>query len=163
MNTQLLHHLAHGDVSAKPDVRELSGDRVRFADGSEEAFDVIVYATGYRATLPVLDPGLIPLHDGATLPFLNVFPDQRGLFVIGLFETDGAAFPVVSRQAALVAALLRAEQDAPERAAWFHTLRTGRRPDLTGGVKYVHSPRHAIYVQFDEYLHYTSRLVKRMT
>ena len=162
MNTQLLHHLAHGDVSARPDVLEMSGDRVRFADGSEEVFDVIVYATGYRATLPVLDPRLMPLHDGAPLPFLNVFPDQRGLFVIGLFETDGAAFPVVSKQAALVAALLRAEQHAPERAAWFHTLRTGSRPNLTGGVKYVHSPRHAIYVQFDEYLHYVARLVKHM-
>jgi len=122
-----------------------------------------VYATGYRATLPVLEPGLVPLHDGAPMPFLNVFPDQRGLFIVGLFETDGAAFPVVRKPAALVAALLTAEADAPERARWFHALRTGPRHSLTGGVKYLRSPRHVIYVQFDEYLHYVNRLLKRMT
>lgn len=162
VNSQLLHYLAHGDVTAKPDVRELRGDRVRFTDGSEEAIDLIVWATGYRASIPFLPSSVLSLDQGAKPLFLNVFPEARNLFVVGLFETDGGAYPMVSKQAALIAALIRAEQEAPGKAAWFHSLRTSRRHDLTGGIRYLGSPRHSIYVQYDEYVHYAEKLLKRM-
>ncbi len=162
VNSQLLHHLAHGDVQVKPDVQSLDGDRVHFVDGSEEQVDAIIYATGYRATIPCLDPSVLSLEAGALPLFLNIFPEHRNLFVIGLFETDGGAYPVVSKQAALVASVIRAEQDAPERAAWFHRLRAGPRPDLTGGIRYLASPRHAIYVQYDEYVHYLAKLLRKL-
>jgi hypothetical protein len=162
VNDQLLHYLAHGDVRVVPDVRELRGDRAAFADGCECQVDVIILATGYRATIPCLDPSVLSLEAGAAPLYLNVFPDHAGLYVVGLFETDGAAYPVVSKQAALVAAVIRAERDAPERAAWFHRGRTGARPDLSGGMKYLASPRHAIYVQYDEYVHRLEKLVHRL-
>ena len=162
VNAQLLHHLAHGDIAAKPDVAELRGDCVRFADGSEEAVDVIVWATGYRASIPCLDPDLLSLEQGAAPLFLNVFPERQNLFVAGLFESDGAAYPVVSRQAALIAAVLRARADSPERAARFERLRSGPRPNLTGGVRYLATPRHSIYVQYDEYVHYLDRLLRSL-
>ena len=46
MNTQILHFLAHGDVTAKPDVVRLEGRRVHFRDGSTEELDLIGWATG---------------------------------------------------------------------------------------------------------------------
>lgn len=162
VNAQLLHHLAHGDVAARPDVAELLGDRVRFVDGSEEAVDVIVWATGYRAVIPYLAPDVLSLERGAAPLFLNVFPDRENLFVVGLFETDGAAYPVVSRQAALIAALLRARAERPDRVDHFERLRRGRRPNLTGGVRYLATPRHSIYVQYDEYVHYLDKLLRAM-
>lgn len=162
VNAQLLHYLAHGDVRAVPDVRELQGDRVVFADGSDARVDVIILATGYRATIPCLDPSVLSLEHGAAPLYLNIFPDRAGLYVVGLFETDGAAYPVVSKQAALIAAVLRAEQDDPGRAAWFHRQRTGPRPDLHGGIRYLASPRHAIYVQFDEYVHVLEKMLHRL-
>jgi cation diffusion facilitator CzcD-associated flavoprotein CzcO len=162
VNSQLLHHLAHGDIQAKPDVKELRGTRVLFTDGSEEELDLIVYATGYRATIPFLDPSVVPLHQGAAPLFLNIFPDRKNLFMVGHFETDGAAYPVVSKQADLIAALISAERDAPARAAWFHSLRTGPRPNLTGGIRYLHSQRHSIYVQYDEYVKYLEQVLRKM-
>lgn len=162
VNSQLLHHLAHGDIQAKLDVKELRGNRVLFADGSEEELDLIVYATGYRATIPFLDSSVLPLDQGAAPLFLNIFPEQKNLFMVGHFETDGAAYPVVSKQADLIAALITAEHEAPARAAWFHSLRTGRRPNLTGGIKYLHSQRHSIYVQFDEYVKYLEKVLRRL-
>ncbi|MBX6332204.1 MAG: NAD(P)-binding domain-containing protein [Gemmatimonadaceae bacterium] len=162
VSSQLLHYLAHGDVTAKPDVRELCGTTVRFADGSEEPIDLIIYATGYRATIPCLDPSVLSLEAGAAPLLLNVFPDRKNLFVVGLFETDGGAYPMVSRQAALIATLIRAEERAPAAARWFHELRTGPRPNLTGGIKYLASPRHSIYVQYDEYMHYTAKVLKKL-
>jgi Flavin-binding monooxygenase-like. len=162
MNSQLLHYLAHGDITAKPDVLELSGDRVRFADGSEEAIDLIVYATGYRATIPCLDQSLFASDAGAEPLFLNVFHERANLFVVGLFETDGAAYPIVSKQAALIASLIRAERDATGADIWFHRLRAGPPHQLRGGIRYLKSPRHAIYVQFDEYLHYLGKVLKKL-
>ena len=162
VNSQLLHYLAHGDARVVPDVRELRSDGVVFADGSEAQVDVIIFATGYRATIPCVDPGVLSLDAGAAPLYLNIFPDRAGLYAIGLFETDGAAYPVVSRQAELVASVIRAERDDPRRAAWFHAARTGPRPDLTSGIKYVASPRHAIYVQFDEYVHMLDKMLKHL-
>jgi cation diffusion facilitator CzcD-associated flavoprotein CzcO len=163
VNSQLLHHLAHGDIHAKPDVKELRGTRVLFADGTEEEVDLIVYATGYRATIPFLDHSVLSTDQGAAPLFLNIFPDGRkNLFVVGHFETDGAAYPIVSKQADLIAALIIAERDIPARAAWFHSLRSGPRPNLTGGIKYLHSQRHSIYVQYDEYVKYLEKVLRKM-
>lgn len=163
VNSQLLHYLAHGDIAVKPDVAELAGDRVRFRDGSEEAVDVVVWATGYRAAIPCVAPEVLDPESRMADLFLNIFPaGHENLFVLGLFETDGAAYPIVSRQAALVAAVLRARGDDPAAAARFAALARGPRPDLTGGVKYLASPRHAIYVQFDEYEQYLDRLLRRL-
>ncbi|HET7584087.1 MAG TPA: NAD(P)-binding domain-containing protein [Gemmatimonadaceae bacterium] len=170
MNTQLLHHLAHGDVVPRPDVAELRGDTVRFVDGAEEQVDTIIYATGYRASLPCLGA----LQDDVLRPGalrLNMFPrGHPALFVVGHFETDGAAYPVVSRQGALVARLLgstraggsdrvRATRDLE---AHIERLVRASTRDLRGGVRHVPTERHAFYVQFDIYVRALDRLLRRL-
>ena len=57
VSSELLLRLGSGDAVAKPNVAELLGDRVRFADGSVEEVDAIVYATGYQISFPFFDPG----------------------------------------------------------------------------------------------------------
>ena len=59
VSSELLLRLGSGDAVAKPDVAELLSDRVRFADGSVEEVDAIVYATGYRISFPFFDPAFI--------------------------------------------------------------------------------------------------------
>ena len=46
--------LSHGDIAVRPDVKAFDGDGVFFADGRREAVDVVIFATGYRRTLPIL-------------------------------------------------------------------------------------------------------------
>lgn len=58
----ILSRLAHGAIMPKPAIVELLGDRVRFADGSVEEADLIIYCTGYKSKLPLLRPRL---HLGA--------------------------------------------------------------------------------------------------
>ncbi|MGQ0715515.1 MAG: flavin-containing monooxygenase [Gemmatimonadaceae bacterium] len=163
MNTQILHFLAHGDVSAKPDIARLDARTVHFRDGSTEAVDLIVWATGYRPTIPFL-AGALPHHDGvgrelfATLIPVGV-PD---LFVMGHFEADGGAYPLVSKQATLIALVARAQAASPDAArAWLQRLTSAPPPDLSGGVRYVASPRHANYAQFETYERYLTKLIAR--
>lgn len=163
VSAQLVYALQHGDVSIKPDVEALDGDHVRFTDGTREAVDVIIYATGYRDTIPFLLSGGVDLGGGVSGLWMNVFARaHENLFVIGLFETDGAAYPVVSKQGELVARYLAAKALAPDTIAWLDALRRDARPDLHGGVRYLGTPRHAIYVQFDEYMHVMEKLLKRL-
>jgi hypothetical protein len=163
MNTQILHFLAHGDIRAKPDIARLDGRRVHFADGSVEEVDLIVWATGYRASIPFLARAL-PHRDGTGPDLFATFipPGVPDLFVVGHFETDGGAYPLVSKQAALIALVARAHTRSPDDArAWVNRLTGGRRPNLTGGVRYVSSPRHANYAQFETYSKYLGGLLAR--
>jgi len=163
MNTQVLHHMAHGDIVPKPDVAELRSGSVQFTDGSEEAVDTVVFATGYHPTIPYLDRDTVPLAPGVSGLHLNIFAREfPELYVIGLFETDGAAYPVVSRQAKLLARLITGRRRATGPATQFDRAIREQSPDLSGGVRYVDSPRHAFYVQFDEYVHRLDRLIAQL-
>ncbi len=153
MNTRMLHHLGHGDLVARPDIERLDGERVRFADGTSEAFDLIVWATGYERRVPFLEgePLEPQAPDGGGL-YLNLFSRSRpDLFFLGVFETDGAAFPLLGLQAELVAEHLAAHLDDPDLARRLDERRTRESPDLKGGRRYLDTPRHAWYVQFDAY------------
>ena len=162
MNTQILHFLAHGDIGAKPDIVRLDGRRVHFRDGSSEEIDLIVWATGYRPTIPFLENAL-PARDrtGPEL-FGALFPRIANLYVLGHFESDGGAYPLVSKQAELVALLAHSDAASPDATRqWIARLTSERRPDLSGGVRYVQSLRHANYAQFETYDAYLSRLIRR--
>lgn len=160
MNTQLIHHLAHGDIKAKPDVSELRGNRVGFADGSEEEIDIIVYATGYKPSIPCIEASVPSFTNDL---YLNIFPRKhRDLFVVGHFETDGGAYPIVSKQADLIAAVIRARDCNPAATADFDRKQQGPSPDVSGGIRYISSPRHSHYVQFEAYGHFLDRTVRQL-
>jgi len=145
MNTQVLHHLGHGDLAYRPDVAELCGATVRFVDGREEPIDLIVWATGYQRRFPFLD-------DAGGEQKLDLYLElfdrrQPALCFMGLFETDGAAYELLGLQAELVAAYLAARRSNSRAATRFDAARTAARPDLRGGRAYLESLRHAYYVR----------------
>jgi cation diffusion facilitator CzcD-associated flavoprotein CzcO len=152
VNSQLLHHLSHGNVAAKPDVARFEDQTVHFTDGSSEEVDLVVFATGYRHEIPFLEPAL---GEGAAPGWGNMFvPGHPTLFVAGHFESDGGAYPLVSKQAALFAALA-GDRDA--RVALQSRMRAPA-PDLTGGIRHIPSPRHAIHVNAEAYARFMGKL-----
>jgi len=151
LNTQILHHLGHGDISVRKDVASLDGRTIRFVDGTSEEIDLIVWATGYDKPFPFLRDEDLDRHGDALDLYLNVFHRRHAdLFFIGLFETDGAAYSLDGAQADLVASYLDPQTPGTVRNA-FDALRHTDRPDLRGGVRYVASPRHDYYVKSDVY------------
>jgi cation diffusion facilitator CzcD-associated flavoprotein CzcO len=151
LNTQILHHLGHGDIQARRDIKSLDGHTVHFVDGTSEEIDLIVWATGYDKRFPFLPESEVGGHPDALDLYLNVFHRRHpDLFFMGLFETDGAAYGLAGTQADLVAAYLDANLPGPTRAA-FDRQRASDRPDLRGGVHYVDSVRHTYYVKARAY------------
>jgi cation diffusion facilitator CzcD-associated flavoprotein CzcO len=159
LNTQILHHLGHGDIAARPDVQRLDGPMVTFVDGTREEIDVIVWATGYEKGFPFLAETDLDLRGDVLDLYLNVFHRRhRDLFFMGLFETDGAAYGLYGQQADLIAAYLDERTPAAARGA-FDERRSSDRPDLRGGVRYIASPRHDYYVKGDVY----AKVLRRAT
>ncbi len=156
MNTEVLHHLGHGDLVAKPDVARLDGRHVVFDDGTREEVDLVLVATGYRRAYPFLDPGDLGGGEPDAAGGLALGPDDLHLMLlhrrfptlsfIGVFETDGAAYDTFGRQAGVVAQVLATLAAGGTAASALRRRIETERPDLRGGRRYVDSPRHAFYV-----------------
>jgi cation diffusion facilitator CzcD-associated flavoprotein CzcO len=152
LNSQLHHHVGHGRLQLRPDVKELAGNRVRFVDGREDEVDLILYATGYHVSFPFIDRAHLNYVDGSPRLFMNVFhPERNDLFCIGLIQPDSGQFGIVDDQAKLVAQFVRSLSGKPGRAAWFDSLKSGEAPALNGGVRYLSTPRHALEVEHYSY------------
>jgi cation diffusion facilitator CzcD-associated flavoprotein CzcO len=114
VSSELLGRLGAGDAAAKGDVRELLGDRVRFADGSVEAVDAIVYATGYNISFPFLDPELVSAPENVLPLYKRMFkPGIDDLAFIGLGQAIPTIFPFAELQSKLAARWLSGDWAPP--------------------------------------------------
>ncbi|QCN99957.1 hypothetical protein D3093_32510 (plasmid) [Azospirillum argentinense] len=152
MNSLVLHHIAHGDIVAKPDVRELQGDGVLFADGSRAEVDVIVYATGYRMSCPFLPEGLVTWRGLRPELFASVFhPDHETLCFVGTRNAAGGFGNVSNACSAMLSAYVHAmERQTPS----FRVVREmcrGPGPDL-GQDHFLRSDRHDIEVDLWKFI-----------
>ncbi|MFP8885364.1 flavin-containing monooxygenase [Streptomyces mangrovi] len=154
----ILHRLTHGEVAARPGIDRFEGDRVVFTDGSSDPVDVIVWATGYRVTIPFLstrwtggDPERLPLYK-------RVFHlDDPGLAFVGLMQSTGAALPVVEAQAKLAAAHLSGAYALPTAA---EQRRSTDRDLRDATARWGSDRRPRMRIDFDRYLADLSRETK---
>jgi thioredoxin reductase len=159
VNNLLPYWIQHGRIDVAPAIERLDGRHVRFVDGTSRAFDTILWATGFKVTLPFLDPGLVRWRDGIPLRTagLTLPVGAENLYLIGLASPRGGQLPVYSAQAELVARMRRldparrsalaahfAEIDVPDaridivRAIWQRQMRDAQRTlDRAGRLQRV--------------------------
>ncbi len=108
--------------------------------------------------MPFVTPGILADDDVSEL-FLNVFHRrERNFFVLGHFTADGGAYPLLDRQAEMVARVL----DARRRGGvtrWFDAVMAGKAPDFTGGIRYQNVRRMSNYLRTRPYRDYLDRLL----
>ncbi|MGH3739826.1 MAG: flavin-containing monooxygenase [Micromonosporaceae bacterium] len=164
VNSQLLYHLGHGQITPKPDVAEFEADSVVFADGSTANPDLVVFATGYQPWFEFVD-GAHLNADAAGRPqlHLNVFtPRHEGLFAAGLVQPDSGQFPLVHWQTVAIAEWLRACTDAPARArAFWPKVASGAQRRWTQ-AKTIDSNRHWFEVSHHKYLKALERAINEL-
>lgn len=159
ISADLLDCLGHGYLSVKPDIETLADHKVRFVDGSEEAIDIIVYATGYDIVFPFLDRSIIYPHNNQVALFKNVVhPDYPGLYFIGLVQPWGAIMPLAELQSGWIAELLLGETDLPAREKMLHDIQTYH---ARMARRYTQSARHTIQVDFHPYALAIEKMRKR--
>ncbi|MCB0900342.1 MAG: monooxygenase, partial [Actinobacteria bacterium] len=88
---------------------------VVFTDGSVEQVDIIVWATGYRVTIPFLSQDWLG-DDAEAMPlYKRVFHTaDPTLTFVGLMQSTGAALPVVEAQSKLAAAYFAGDYALPQ-------------------------------------------------
>src|SRR5262249_6061354 len=147
VSAELLSRLGHGDIEVKPNIERFAGGRaVRFADGSEEEIDLVVYCTGYRITFPFFDEELGSARDNR-LPLYRrvVSVDHPGLYFIGLIQPLGAIMPLAEAQAEWVADLLSGRGTLPSPVKMRDEIEA---EEKAMRKRYVASKRHTIQVDF---------------
>lgn len=158
IGTQIIDALAHGNVIAKPDLARIDGTSVEFVDASRAQFDTIIAATGYEPRVPYAEAYFGGIGDDEL--YLGTFSRRfRGLFLLGLGESNSAGFFLFDTAAAMIASHLLDEDRAPAAAARFRHRIATERPDLTGGLRFTDSPRHHGYVDSEAFVAAADKII----
>jgi len=160
VSAELLSRLGHGDVVVKPNIERFAGGRaVRFADGSEEEIDLVVYCTGYKISFPFFDEELISAKDNRLPLYRRVASvEHPGLYFIGFIQPLGAIMPLAEAQAEWVADLLGGRGTLPSPEEMRAEISAS---EAKMRKRYVASKRHTIQVDFHPYLREIRRERKR--
>lgn len=149
------HHLLMaqfiwGRVRARPGIAAVSGQDVRFVDGTSARYDTIIAATGYDVDLPFLSPELSPVR-GHWLDLYRrvVRPGVLGLFFVGFFNvTGGGNIRMMDDQAEWVAALVTGRAGLPDETVMSADIRQER---ARIQALYPDSPRYGLELDPREY------------
>lgn len=162
LNSQVLHYLQHGDLRVKPDIERLDGDQVLFRDGSREVFDLILLATGYTQIQPYARD-YFTYAGGRPDLYLQMFSrEHENLFAPSFIETNSGAFRLFDMMAFAMANHLKDQLEEAVAAAEMARLIREDRPDLSGGIRFVASERHAAYFDSDTWQTCLRKLYRRM-
>lgn len=140
--------LGAGDIAPKPGVKALEGDAVRFADGSVEAADAVIFCTGYAPSLDFIGA---PMPEGAPEAWLAyyrlVLPGLDALYFVGFLDIAGATGPGVEAQAELIADVLAGRLTLPDA----DTMRAEIAAHEAKRPKAMLTARHTLLVDAGEY------------
>ncbi|MCF5662874.1 monooxygenase, partial [Pseudomonas syringae] len=162
LNTQLLHYLQHGDIQVKADVSHYEGHEVVFKDGTREVLDLVLYATGYKWSCKYASK-YFEWKGGRPQLYLSIFSrEHHNLFGIGYLETNSSAYKLFDNEAHAVACYLRDQLHQTAQASQFDQLIAADNPDLSGGITFVKSQRHEVYLEAHSLKKYLRKLFRSL-
>lgn len=160
---EFLLRAGSGDVAMKPGIARLDGDGVVFADGSREALDVIVWATGYDIRFPFFDdPAFCADADNRPPPLFKriMKPEVPDLFYAGLGQPLPTLVNFAEQQSKLIATFL-AGVYTPPAPAEMHKIIAADEAFHTG--HFYAARRHTIQLDFDAYVRDLKKEITRGT
>jgi len=148
---EFLTRVGCGDIRMKPNIERFEGGRIRFADGSTEDVDVVVYATGYNVEFPFLDRSLIEVKDNHLPLFKRVMkPGIPNLFFMALAQPLPTLTNFAEQQARWLAAYLAGDYALPAKEEMERVIAADEHRFIG---HFYDSPRHKMQVDFNIYCH----------
>jgi hypothetical protein len=152
MNSRLLYHIGHGDVTPKPDVARFAGRTVWFTDGTRAEIDLVLYATGYRIEVPFLAREHLDWDGGWLDLFLYVFHRRfDNLFFAGYHNAPSGLGNVTNAVSHCLAAYLEARERNTPAFRVLQKLKRTARPGL-GHERFIATDRHGCEVDLWKYI-----------
>jgi dimethylaniline monooxygenase (N-oxide forming) len=159
-NATVCTDIAYRRIEVKHGIKTVNGKTLRFVDGTEEEFDVLIAATGYEIDLDFIPLEVLKVEKNELDLYMRIVPpDWPGLFLQGFFNTDTALNMVFEHQARWVREILLGNAATPsptemreaiaDRKAWYAT-------------QYKHTPRHTIEEEHVRYLGDLAKSLKSM-
>jgi cation diffusion facilitator CzcD-associated flavoprotein CzcO len=151
VSSEFLPRMGSGDITIKPAIAELQGKHVQFVDGSIEAVDAIVFATGYKTDFPFLgadDAPVVNNHIGLYKRMVQADPALHGIWFMGLAQPLPTLVNFAEQQSKLVAAYLSGDYALPDPATMADVIVADEKLHMG---HYYASQRHTMQVNFDVY------------
>jgi len=119
VNSELLYFIRHGKVLPRPGIERFAGNKVHFTDGSQEEFEVVIFATGYKTSFPFFAKELIDFSQLTSIPLYRkmMHKDFSNLYFIGLFQPQGCIWPLADFQAKIAAQIISGDLKRPANLA----------------------------------------------
>ncbi len=151
LSQDLLNLTGRGLIKFKSNIKEFREKTVVFEDGTEQDFDMIVYATGYKVTFPFLKQ--IPAFDVEESNELRLYkkvihPDFKNLFFLALVQPLGAIMPLAEIQSKWIAKMITGKSKTLNREEMLKSIETDKQKMMK---RYKESPRHTLQVDFFNY------------
>lgn len=149
LNSELLYKIRHGKVHPRLGIQKIKGNEITFHDGTSETYDTILAATGYKIALPFFDRDFINFEEADRIPlYLRMFhPDHPSLVFIGLFQPQGAIWPLSDYQAKLAANYVMG------RWQWPSDIKAKAEQDADFIAReFIQTKRHTIEVHYHPFL-----------
>lgn len=162
INAHILHLIAHQLVTVKPDIQELKENRVVFKDGSSEAYDSIIYATGYAKSFPFFPPSF---WEGSSIErnlYLQIFHKKyANLLFFGYIAAPSGIGNMANVAAAMLVNYLKAWAGQTKSFKTFMNMKQQAEPDLGQNLFYK-SERHSYEVDLWKFLIFTNWLKEKL-
>lgn len=148
INSELLYFIRHGKIFPRDGIERFDGNDVYFADGSHEAFDVVIFATGYKISFPFFSKELIDYSEQRHIPLYRkmLYPEFENLYFIGLFQPQGCIWPLADYQAKIAASMIKGTLKSPANLA-----KKIEKEVRKSGKLYKETTRHALEVDYHKF------------
>ena len=160
LSQDLLNLSGRGSIKFKPNIKEFKGKTVVFEDGTQQDFDMIIYATGYKVTFPFLKNQSFDVSETNDFRLYKkvIHPDFPGLFFLALIQPLGAIMPLAEVQSKWIAKILKGETKLPNKEEMIKSIQEDKQ---AMAKRYKESPRHTLQVDFHPYKESIEREMKR--
>jgi hypothetical protein len=161
LSQDLLNLSGRGLIKFKPNIKEFRGKTVVFEDGTEQDFDMIIYATGYKITFPFLKHyAEFDIEETNNIGLYNkvIHPAYKNLFFLALIQPLGAIMPLAEIQAKWIAKIIKGESKLPSKEAMLKTIEVDKQEIAH---RYKQTPRHTLQVDFYTYKGIIEKEMKR--
>jgi hypothetical protein len=163
VNSLVLYHAGHGDITVRPDIDRLDGKTVHFKDGSHTDYDMILAATGYKLDYPFIDSALLNWQGDAPHLFLNAMhPGRDDIFLLGMVEASGLGWQGRHEQAEMVVRYIKGLRENAPAARALQKTKSESFSRATGGMSYIDLPRMAYYVDKATYRTAVGKWIKTL-
>lgn len=162
LSQDLLNIAGRGLISFKPNIKEFKGKTVCFEDGSEQDFDIIIYATGYRVSFPFLKHMSafdVEQTNDIRLYKKVIHPDHQGLYFLGLVQPLGAIMPLAEVQSQWISKLITGKCKLPPKDEMKRSI---KKDTEKMAKRYKKSARHTLQVDFHPYKGTIENEMKKM-